>query len=164
MKKIILILFPLCAIALIGYVKYQKELDITKIENHEKKALEFQDNKIQCPQCFMYLSGKAHTAQAIDEHKHTHFFDDPGCAVLWVRDKDIDIQSLTLWVYTQDTKEYVDMKDAFYSIDSKTPMEYGFAAYKNRQENFIDFKQMRLRMLRGEHLLNPKIRKKVLGN
>jgi copper chaperone NosL len=164
LKKVILVAFPLLAFLLIGYVKYNMSVDIRDIDNKEAKPLEFKDNKIQCPQCHMYLVGKKYTAQAIDIHHKTHFFDDPGCLILWARDNNIDINTLTLWVYTLDTKKYIDMRKAFYSINDKTPMEYGFGAYEKKQDGFIDFKTMRLRMLRGEHLLNPKIRKKILGS
>ncbi len=42
-------------------------------------------------------------------------------------------------------------------------MAYGFAAYKSKLENMIDFDEMLLKMYRGEHLLNPQIRKKLLN-
>ena len=62
-----------------------------------------------------------------------------------------------------DTHRYIDIKKAFYSINEKTPMSYGFSAYENEIENSIDFNEVRLRMLRGEHMANPKIRKHILG-
>jgi hypothetical protein len=45
-------------------------------------------------------------------------------------------------------------------------MHYGFGAYENAnaKEGMIDFNEMRLRMLRGETISDPKIRKKLLGN
>ena len=42
-------------------------------------------------------------------------------------------------------------------------MEYGFGAYKKANKNFIDFETMRLRVLRGETLRDPYIRKRLLG-
>lgn len=133
MKKVILILFPIVAFLAVGYIKYSQNIDLTKIENSEAKPLEFEDNKIQCPQCYMYLVGKEHTVQAIDMEHKTHFFDDPGCLILWTRDQKIDMDSLTLWVHTHDTHEYIDMRKAFFAIDDKTPMEYGFGAYKEKK-------------------------------
>lgn len=163
MKKLVLLLFPLLALALLFFV-YQKMHELpTEVLNHKKEPLEVKDNTVQCPVCFMYIVGKDYTAQAVSEDKKTHFFDDVGCLVLWVEEyaKDKDVVQ---WVYTLDTKRWIDATKAYYSVDDmKTPMEYGFGAYEKRQEGFIGFEEMRLRMLRGETLLNPKIRKKILG-
>ena len=163
MRKLILILFPLLALGLLAYVKYQTTLDVTQVHNHEKKPLEFKDNAVQCPQCYMYLVGKKHTAQAIDAASKTHFFDDPGCLILWARDKKIALETLTLWVYSIDTQQWIDMKKAYFDIKEITPMEYGFAAYEHEGEGFIDFNEMRLRMVRGETMANAKIKKNLVG-
>jgi hypothetical protein len=163
LKKFVLIFFPLVALCLVAYIKYTQNLDLQEIDNKDGVAFDFQDNKIQCPQCYMYLVGKEHTAQAIDKENKTHFFDDPGCLILWARDQKIDINSLKLWVYAHDVKSYIDMREAFFRIDEKTPMEYGFKAYKELQDGSINFEEMRIKMLRGEHLLNPLIRKHILG-
>jgi hypothetical protein len=42
-------------------------------------------------------------------------------------------------------------------------MHYGFSAYEKKKENLISFDEMQIRMLRGEHMANPKIRKHILG-
>jgi len=164
MRTLILIFFPLLALGVLAYVKYHATLDVTQVLNREKKPLEFKDNTVQCPQCYMYLVGKKHTAQAIDEADKTHFFDDPGCLILWTRDQKIRIERLTLWVYSMDSGQWIDMKKAFFDIKELTPMEHGFAAYEHPREGFIDFDEMRLRVLRGETMANPKIKKNLLGN
>jgi len=162
MRKLILILFPLLTLGLLAYIKYQTTRDITQINNHEQKPLEFKDNTVQCPQCYMYLVGKKHTAQAIDEAHKTHFFDDPGCLILWARDQKKELKTLTLWVFAMDSEKWIDMKKAYYDIKEITPMEYGFAAYESSKEGFITFEEMQLRMLRGETMANPKIKKNLL--
>ena len=164
MRKFILIFFPLIALLLVAYLKYQSTQDITQTPNREKKALEIKDNTVQCPHCYMYLVGKKHTAQAIDSEHKTHFFDDPGCLILWTKDHKISIESLTLWVYSMDTFQWIDMKKAYFDIKEQTPMEHGFAAYAHPKEGFIDFKEMHLRTLRGETMANPKIKKNLLGH
>ena len=63
---------------------------------------------------------------------------------------------------SRDTKRWVDAKDAFYSLADDTPMGYGFGAYEKMSEGMIDFDTMRLRVLRGETLQNPAIRKQLL--
>jgi len=42
-------------------------------------------------------------------------------------------------------------------------MRYGFGAYEMKQDGFITFDEMRLKMLRGESLANPLYRKEILG-
>ncbi len=163
MKKIILILFPLIALGAIFYYMSIKNRSITEIENVNKVPLEFEDNKVQCPQCNMFLVGKRFTAQVITSDNKTHFFDDPGCMILWLEKKHIDPKSVTTWIYTLDTKKWIDAKKAYYSISDPTPMRYGFGAYEHNKKGFIDFDEMRLRMLRGENMTNPKIRKKILA-
>ncbi|HIP31047.1 MAG TPA: hypothetical protein EYG83_09615 [Sulfurospirillum arcachonense] len=164
MKKIILYLFPIIAIVSIFIFININNQSILDINNHEEVALEFKPNKVQCPQCNMFLVEKKYTAQAITMDNKTHFFDDPGCLVLWIEEKykgsDKDIVK---WVYTLDTKHWIDAQKAFYSFNDRTPMNYGFGAYEKRVDSHISYDEMRLRMLRGENMRNPKIRKKILG-
>jgi hypothetical protein len=42
-------------------------------------------------------------------------------------------------------------------------MNYGFGAYESKQDRSIGFDEVILKMLRGEHMANPKIRKQILG-
>lgn len=109
----------------------------------------------------MYLVGKKHTTQAVTKDKKTHFFDDIGCMILWLEENHND-EDAVLWVYTLDTQRYIKAEDAFYSRDDKTPMLYGFGVYEKSKDSLISFKQMRLKMLRGETLQNPKIRQQIL--
>jgi hypothetical protein len=65
---------------------------------------------------------------------------------------------------SRDTKKWIDGRSAFYSLVDKTPMGYGFGAYEKKAPTHVDFDTMRLRMLRGETLNNPHIRKQLLGH
>jgi hypothetical protein len=161
--NIILILFPVLAIGALWYYASIANQKPDQIINKEQKPLSYEDNSVQCPQCNMFLVGKKDTAQIITNDHKTHFFDDVGCAILWLEEQNIEPKSIKFWVYTRDTKKYVLAIDAFYSKIDDTPMKYGFSAYENSQEDFIGFEDMRLKMLRGEHLHDPKIRKNLLG-
>ncbi len=160
MKKAILVLFPI--LILLGAFFLLKSENPLDIINTKKEPLEVKDNQVQCPQCNMFLVGKQHTAQAITADGKTHFFDDPGCLVLWIEKSAKEDKKLVGWVYTLDSKSWIDSKSAFYSIDDSTPMHYGFGAYEKSFEKSISYEEMRLRMLRGENMTNPKIRKKIL--
>jgi hypothetical protein len=162
MKKTILILFPI--IVLVGAFLLLNTEDPTKVTNTNKKPLEFKDNTIQCPQCNMFLAGKKYTAETVTHDGKTHFFDDVGCMILWVEEHARNDKDLVGWVFTLDSKKWVKAEKAFYSINDSTPMHYGFGAYEKQSEKTIKFEDMKLRMLRGENMTNPKIRKKILEN
>jgi len=164
MKKIVLYIFPIVAIVGIFVFLQINNQSVLDIDNLEKVPLEFKKNKVQCPQCNMFLVEKEHTAQAITPDNKTHFFDDPGCVVLWIEENHKSIEKeIIKWVYALDTKKWINAETAFYSINDRTPMNYGFGAYEKPVENHIGYNEMKLRMLRGENMTNPKIRKKILG-
>ncbi|WP_263831678.1 nitrous oxide reductase accessory protein NosL [Sulfurospirillum oryzae] len=160
----VLILFPIIVLSGFFWTLHVKQQLPTDISNSDKKALEFKDNTIQCPQCHMYLASAKYTAQIITQDSKTHFFDDVGCAILWLKEQKTEPQSITFWIFSNDTHHYIDAFKAFYSINDITPMHYGFGAYEQEKEGFIDFTEMRLRMLRGENMSDLKIRKKLIGH
>jgi len=160
----VLVLFPIIALGSLFWFLHVKHQLPTQVSNSAKTPLEFKDNTLQCPECHMYIVGKKYTAQIITQDSKTHFFDDIGCAILWMRDHKIEPQTITMWVYSSDTNRYINAFKALYSIIDETPMHYGFGAYEHPKEGYIDFDEMRLRMLRGENMSDPKIRKKLLGN
>jgi hypothetical protein len=160
----VLIIFPLLALSGLFWFLHVKHQLPTDISNSAKVALDFKDNTIQDPECNMYLVGKKHTAQVITGDSKTHFFDDIGCAILWLKEQKIEPRTVTIWVFSNDTNRYIDAFKASYAINDETPMHYGFGAYENPKEVMIDFNEMRLRMLRGENMSDPKIRKKLRGN
>ncbi|MCF6173344.1 MAG: hypothetical protein L3J44_06125 [Campylobacteraceae bacterium] len=161
MKKIILIVLPIIVLAGLAYFKFSK--NVNDVKNMQKVPLKIIPNKMQDPQCHMYLSGDTFAVEVITSDFKTHFFDDPGCSILWMKSQNINPSKVTIWAYSMDSKKWINAKKAYYSIsDFQTPMHYGFGAHKNKKKGYIDFKEMRLRMLRGENMTNPKIRKKIL--
>ena len=111
-----------------------------------------------CPQCNMPFSINKHSS-IYKEIK----FDDIGCMILWAKEHDVDLSKIETKIYLNEQKKYINSKDAYYKIDGRTPMNYGFVAYEKNCDECIKFDEVILKMLRGEHLGNPKIRKKVLG-
>jgi len=116
-----------------------------------------------CPQCNMELpSSNLHTS-TIEKDGEAYYFDDPGCMILWAQKNEISCKSVQAKIFANDSKKYINVLEAFYTINEKTPMLYGFSAYENEQNSTIDFAEVKIRMLRGEHMANPKIRKHILG-
>ncbi len=116
-----------------------------------------------CPQCNMPLpDSDKYTAKHIKDN-HTTYFDDIGCLILWAKEHDIDLKTSQNRVFTSDTKIYIDPFKVYFTINENTPMHYGFSAYEKKCEECITFDEVIIRMLRGEHMANPKIRKQILG-
>ena len=109
----------------------------------------------------MVIDDITYASQVVSPSGKTYFFHDHGGMVNWLSTKDFKNEAI-IWVMTKDTNRYIDGRTAWYSRTDETPMLYGFGAYENKQDGFIDFQTMSLHMLRGEHLGNPKIKKMLL--
>jgi len=121
------------------------------------------ENTKICPQCHMELpDSNIHTTILHDKNEQ-HYFDDAGCMILWFSKNNTDLNAVTTEVFTNDTYKYIKASTAHYKINEKTPMLYGFSAYENIQEGSIFYDEVVIRMRRGEHMANPKIRKQILG-
>jgi copper chaperone NosL len=131
--------------------------------NHSGQAVELVPGRYQDTQCGMPVEHLRDSAQAVAADGKTWFFDDPGCLVLWL-DKHRHPERLKLWVHSRDGAGYIDARLAWYSRTDSTTMEYGFGAYQDRQEGYVNFGEMNDLMLRGENLTNPYVRKELLGN
>jgi hypothetical protein len=141
----------------------QKEQPVTIVKNNSAfKALPIKLGFTNDTQCKMLIHTERNAAEVVAPDGRTWFFDDPGCMVLWLEGKDFADKAV-LWVHTIDTKRWIDARKAWYGVRDSTAMHYGFGAREHRCDECIDFEEMRLRMLRGENLSNPKIRKKLLG-
>jgi len=117
-----------------------------------------------CSRCYMPLaSSHMHTAAIINEKGET-LFDDIGCMVLWSQKNNIDLKTKQTKIFAKDSKKYIDSKEAYFTFNEKTPMGYGFSAYEKPCEECINFNEVTIRMGRGEHMANPKIRKHILGH
>lgn len=138
---------------------------MTGCNSYEKTSSDSSKNsERRCSNCNMILpSSNIHTAQTKDDNAN-HYFDDIGCLVLWAKDKKIDIDKVKTEVFTNDTHRYIEASAAYFTINEKTPMNYGFSAYEHEKENSVKMDEVKLKMLRGEHMANPKIRKQMLAN
>ena len=118
-----------------------------------------------CPQCNMPLpENNKHTSYVIIDGE-TNYFDDIGCAILWAKKNNINLlnKDIEIKIFSNDTKQYINPNDGYFQINEKTPMLYGFSIYEKECKGCIKFDEVVIRMLRGEHLANPKIRKHILG-
>jgi len=148
------------AILFIVLAKNQNMI-VIKEGNVDKKPYELVVGKYQDSDCGMVIDDMEYVSQVIAPDGKTWFFHDHGGMAHWLIGKDLK-ESATIWVMSKDTKKYIDGNKAWYSRTDTTPMGYGFGAYENKQEGFVDFSTMFLHMARGEHLGNPQIKAKLL--
>ena len=134
------------------------------LHSPDGRPVAFAVGEVSCPQCRMPVHHLRDSAQYIAPDGRVTVFDDPGCMVLWLQDHGVDAAKANLWVYTRDTNRWVEARKARYSQTDPTPMGYGFGAYEKAGPGRIGFDEMRLRVLRGLTLRDPKIRKKLLGH
>lgn len=166
MKKIapfvtILLIILLIVLLFLSLGKVQ-QMVVIKEGNTKKIPLEIVLYKYQDSDCGMVIEDLTYASQVIAPDAKTWFFHDHGGFVHWLEDKSFKDEAV-IWVMSRDTKEWINAKEAFFSLNEITPMGYGFGAYKRVQDGFVNFEEMRLKMLRGETMNNPKIRKKLLG-
>lgn len=87
-----------------------------------------------CGRCKMQLADRLHSAQIVNpEDGSVLFFDDLGCAVLWLE------ETAPLWkdnaiLYITDGTDgkWIEHKNAFYASGYKTPMSFGIAAFDDK--------------------------------
>jgi len=166
MKKLLpvistVIFIAIIAIIFISLAKEEKPITLIK-GNTAFKPLPIKLNRTNDTECKMLIKTERNAVEVIAPDGRTWFFDDPGCMVLWLKDKPW-AKEAKIWVHTIDSNRWIDAKKAWYGVKDDTAMHYGFGARQKRCKECIDFNEMRLRMLRGENLTNPKIRKKLLG-
>jgi nitrous oxide reductase accessory protein NosL len=131
-------------------------------KSEDGNPVAFEVGKVVCPQCHMDLKSLKDSVEVIKD-KEVTIFDDIGCMVLWMNKQGINPNDVKIWVFSRDTKHWIDAKKAYYSLTDTTPMGYGFGAYENRKKDMIGFDEMYMNMLRGLTLKDPRIRKKLLG-
>jgi len=138
-----------------------KQMIVTREGNLKRLPFKMELKKYQDSYCGMVIDELGYASQVVAPDGKTWFFHDHGDFVLWLKDKPFK-DKVMIWVKSRDTSRWIDAKKAFYSLDENTPMGYGFGAYENNSKNKIDFDSMKLRVLRGETLNNPAIRKEIM--
>lgn len=168
MKKITPFLIVLVIVSIIVVVfmslASKQQMIVVQEGNLNRLPLVMKSNKYQDSDCGMVIETLEYASQVVAPDGKTWFFHDHGDFIHWLSDKKFQ-DDVVIWVMSKDTKKWIDGKKAYYSLTDPTPMGFGFGAYENNSSSFVDFKTMRLRMLRGETLNNPVIKKQLLlGN
>jgi hypothetical protein len=119
-----------------------------------------------CELCKMVVSERKYTVQVVNTiNGRSYMFDDLGCAILWFKENQTPWENeANIFITDAISGEFIDARKAWYDTNSRTPMDYGFGAYKDKNsidksKQIINFDEARLRILRGETMQNPQIKK-----
>lgn len=135
---------------------------VVKEGNLKKLPFAMELNKYQDSDCGMVIDNLIDASEVISPSLKTYFFHDHGGMVNWLSTKEFKDEAV-IWVKSRDSKKFIDARVAHYSIDDITPMGNGFGAYELKKNNLISFDEMSLKMLRGENMNNPLIKKQLQG-
>jgi len=160
-KALIVIGFILLVVALFLSLADKPHPKIVLTGNIEHKPIDFTPKAYQCSACKMPIEGKKYAGEVVAPDGKTWFFDDVGCLGAWIADQRFK-EKAVIWVFTIDSKRWLDGREAWYSVFESTPMGYGFGAYEKKGEGMINFDTMVERMVKGENLTNRDYAKKLM--
>ena len=127
--------------------------------NEEQLPVDFVWDREACEECKMALSDPHYSAQVIDPKGKAYFFDDIGCAILWL-DRQPWKDKARTWVNDVKTAEWIEAEKAnWISGDPQTPMGYGFAATLSQVENALGYETVKKSMISGNTLVNENLEK-----
>lgn len=162
--KIITVVFIVAIVSIVVVSVAKQQRHIVLVEgNVEKKPLEIELGKYQDSDCGMIIDTLEYASQVVAPDGKTWFFHDHGGMANWISQREFAPDAV-IWVMSKDTNEWIDGRKAWYSRTDTTPMLYGFGAYTQKKEGFVDFKTMQQMMLRGENLTNPIVKRELLGS
>jgi copper chaperone NosL len=130
--------------------------------NPDQLPVEMVWDRVVCEECRMALSDNRYAVQAIHPDGQPYFFDDIGCAILWLRKKDWADQA-RVWVNDVETSAWIEADKANWIYgDKQTPMGYGFAATMTPVAKSMDYQTVKKWIYIGKTLVREN-RSKHLG-
>ncbi|QOP41542.1 hypothetical protein [Sulfurimonas marina] len=162
MKKIapilIVLVFVIVIVSIFLSLGKTQHMVVIKEGNLKQLPLKIELHKYQDSYCGMIIDELSYASQVVAKDGKTWFFHDHGDFVLWLENKPFK-DEVKIWVMSRDTNKWIDAKEAYYSRNEITPMGFGFGAYEQKKEHLVTYGEMKLFTLRGETMLDPKIRK-----
>jgi copper chaperone NosL len=116
-------------------------------------------DRFGCERCRMVLSDRKHAAQVrvpqAGGGSRVHFFDDLGCAIVWLEDKPLrDDPRTEVWVTDWRSGDWIDARKASYLAGQVTPMEFGLGAQAESAPETLDFAAAREHVFEVERKYN----------
>jgi copper chaperone NosL len=99
-----------------------------------------------CERCRMAVSDHFYSAQVrgaeTGMRTKLYFFDDLGCAVIWLDNQDWkDDPRTEMWVNDFHNEEWIDAFKSYYVDGNITPMDYGLGAQKEQITNALNYEE-----------------------
>jgi hypothetical protein len=103
-------------------------------------------DKVSCERCIMSVSDRHFSAQIRggppERKTRLYFFDDLGCAVLWLQEQSWrDEPRNEIWVTDAKTGQWLDARTAHYDTGFVTPMDFGLGAGPADSKGVLNFEQ-----------------------
>ncbi|WP_165741837.1 nitrous oxide reductase accessory protein NosL [Candidatus Thiosymbion oneisti] len=116
-------------------------------------------DRVACERCRMVLSDRHHGAQVrvkdLNGKSEVFFFDDIGCAVIWLDDKPWrDDPQVEIWVSDWRSGEWIDARAASYLSGQETPMQYSLGAQSEPAEAALDYAAAKAHIFAVERRFN----------
>jgi len=122
--------------------------------NKEQLPVEVKWGRTNCESCRMALSDPRYSVQIIHPNGKAFFFDDIGCAILWLKAKPWKADART-WVNDVNTREWIEAEKANWAYgDPNTPMGYGFSATLSPIKESMDYETVKKWVYIGKTLVN----------
>ncbi|GAB1403407.1 hypothetical protein MASR1M74_05850 [Lentimicrobium sp.] len=118
-----------------------------------------------CINCLMGLADQKFSAQSINNRNEVIWFDDLGCLVAYMKTPDWETfggDEVVSYIGDAATGEWVKVEDAWYVYGTDTPMGYGYAAYREKNDSAFDFKTTVERINQGITMREDFLKKKQM--
>jgi hypothetical protein len=109
----------------------------------------------RCAYCNNILEDRIHAAQVrftgADGKSQLHFFDDLGCAVLWLKDHpEADGLDARIWVTDLRSGVWIDARTATFVAGQASPQHHGIGAQWESHPRGMNFDQARASILEAQ--------------
>lgn len=103
-------------------------------------------DRATCERCIMSVSDRHFSAQVrggpAARKTRLYYFDDFGCAVLWLKEQPWrDDPRTEIWVTDAETGQWLDARAARFGTGFITPMDFGLGAGSGTTEGALNFDQ-----------------------
>jgi copper chaperone NosL len=109
-------------------------------------------DRVICVRCLMAVSDHSFSAQVrggpIGKKSKVYFYDDIGCAVLWLDEQDWwdggnwwEDPATEIWVTDWTDQSWIDARSAFYVKGHITPMDFQLGAQVNEVPGALNFEE-----------------------
>jgi len=103
-------------------------------------------DRVMCERCIMAVSDHFFSAQVrggpAEKKTKVYFFDDLGCAVLWLDEQPWhDDPRTEVWVTGHSDGAWLDATKCFYSLGHITPMDFELGAQTSADSGTLNYEQ-----------------------